>query len=340
MKKYYISLIVIILTMSCFVSGCSNKKSSLADAAQNHNIGVVVSSFDDTWLTLVRNQLYDMAENNRTKIDIWTAENSQKLENEKVNNLIKRKVNVLAVNLVKPSAASKLVDIAKKADIPIVFFNIQPSINALKKWNRSYYVGAIGKKSGLLQGQILGSYFKRKPTKDGIIHYLMIKGENGNSDTIVRTKYSVKAMQDMGLKLEKTAEITASWQREKASQEVDNLLGNPNKRIDCIIANNDDMALGAIDALKEKAYFNKGHYMPVVGVDATSTAVNAIKSGTLLGTVLNDAKNQGSAIFKLANVLADGKTPSYKNCGYKIVSRKYIWIDYKRITKENIGDVK
>lgn len=110
--------------------------------------------------------------------------------------------------------------------------------------------------------------------------------------------------------------------------------------IDCVISNNDDMAMGAIDALKNKGYFKDGKYVPVVGVDATTAAINSIKEGALLGTVLNDYKNQAKAVFNLAVVLANGKTPTEENIKYAITDNKYVWVDYKMIAKGNTDDVK
>ena len=84
-----------------------------------------------------------------------------------------------------------------------------------------------------------------------------------------------------------------------------------------MLANNDNMALGAIEALKANGYFGDGgKYMPVVGVDATAPALESHRAGELLGTVLNDAMNQGKATFNLACVLAGGGTPTAENTGY------------------------
>lgn len=80
--------------------------------------------------------------------------------------------------------------------------------------------------------------------------------------------------------------------------------------------------------------------MPVVGVDATAPALEALQEGTLLGTVLNDANNQGKASVLLASVLAKGDTPSKDNIGFDITDNQYVWIPYKKITKDNINDAK
>ncbi len=334
MRRNMAIIISGLLLIGFIFSGCTVKES---ESVQN-GVGVVVAKFDDTWRTSVRNELYKLSQG-KMKIDIWSSDGSQKTENEKVEALIKNKVKVLVINLVETSGADEIIAMAKKADIPVIFFNTEPSSEALKKWNKVYYVGAKGEQSGSMQGSILAGYFKNKPTKDGIVRYVMLKGQAGHPDMAARTEYSVKALQSEGLKLQEVASVNADWERSKAQQQMEQILA-AQSNIDCVIANNDDMALGAIDALKEKGYFSGGRYIPVVGVDALGSGINALQNGTLLGTVLNDAESQGKAIFELAAVLAEGKLPDKNNIGNSITDEKYIWIDYKIITKENIGDAK
>jgi methyl-galactoside transport system substrate-binding protein len=214
----------------------------------------------------------------------------------------------------------------------------------MKKWDKVYYVGARAEQSGTMEGQLIADYFKKNPdadkNKDGIIQYVMLKGEPGHQDAELRTKFAIKAIEDAGFKVEKVAEDTAMWDRVKGQEKMAAFLAAHGDKIEVVIANNDDMALGAIEALKAKGYFKDGKMMPVVGVDATAPALKALEDGTLLGTVLNDANNQGKATFNLANVLAQGQTPNKDNVGYEIADGKYVWIAYKKITKENIAEAK
>jgi methyl-galactoside transport system substrate-binding protein len=128
------------------------------------------------------------------------------------------------------------------------------------------------------------------------------------------------------------------WDRPKAQEKMAAWLSAYAGQIEVVFANNDDMALGAIEALKAAGYFKAGKFMPVVGVDATAPALQALKDGTLLGTVLNDAKNQGKATAMLSIVLAKGEKPTKENVGYEIKDGKYVWVDYKPITKANMAD--
>lgn len=339
MKVYNKKFFACILIVSFLITGCSSTKGLSTNLTSKPVIGVVVASFDDTWRTSLRNELYEMAKDN-AEMDIWSSDNSQDTQNKKIDALIANKVNVLAVNLVDKSAAAPIIEKAKEANIPLIFFNVPPSDEDLKLWDKVYYVGAKGEQSGIMQGQMLANYFKNNPPKDGVINYVMIKGPDGHPDAASRSKYSVKSLEDSGFKVEKLSEGIASWERENAQEIMKNFISTYGDNIDCVIANNDDMALGSIDALKEKGYFKDKKFIPVVGVDGNNSTISFLKEGTLLGTVLNDAIGQGKAIFNLAAVLSSGQSPNKDNYSNEITDNKYIWIDYKTISKENISDIK
>lgn len=347
MKKYLKGLLVSSLLVGTMITGCSNSEAPKTDAASETKaqsfIGVAIYKFDDTFMTGVRNAISQAAEG-KAQIEIVDSQNSQPTQNDKVDLFITKKANALAINPVDRTAAGVIIDKAKAANTPVVFFNREPLPEDMQKWDKVYYVGAKAEESGTISGQLLVDYFKAHPeadkNKDGVIQYVMLKGEPGHQDAELRTKYSIKAIEDAGLKVEKVAEDTAMWDRVKGQEKMAAFLAANGDKIEAVLANNDDMALGAIEALKAKGYFKDGKYMPVVGVDATAPALKALEEGTLLGTVLNDAVNQGKATFNIANVLAQGQTPSMENTGYEIVDGKYVWVPYKKITKENINDAK
>jgi methyl-galactoside transport system substrate-binding protein len=307
------------------------------------NIGVAIYKFDDTFMTGVRNAISDAAKD-KAKVDIVDSQNSQPTQNDKVDLFITKKVNALAINPVDRTAAGVIIDKAKAANIPVVFFNREPLADDMKKWDKVYYVGAKAEESGTMEGQLIADYWKKHPeadkNKDGVLQYVMLKGEPGHQDAELRTKFSIKAVEDAGIKVQKLAEDTAMWDRVKGQEKMAAFLAANGDKIEAVFANNDDMALGAIEALKAAGYFKDGKYIPVVGVDATAPALKALEEGTLLGTVLNDAKNQGKATLNLAAALAQGQTPSKDNIGYDIVDGKYVWVPYKKITKDNMNDAK
>jgi methyl-galactoside transport system substrate-binding protein len=311
-------------------------------APKSVTIGCAIYKYDDTFMTGVRNAIDAAAKELKTKVNIVDSQNSQPTQNDQVQLFITKKVNSLAINPVDRTAASVIIDKAKKAKLPVVFFNREPLPEDMKKYDKAYYVGAVAAESGTMKGQLVVDYFKAHPeadkNKDGVIQYVMLKGEPGHQDAELRTKYSVKCIEDAGFKVEKLHEDTGMWNRVNGQEKMAAFLAASGDKIEVVLANNDDMALGAIEALKAAGYFKDGKYMPVASVDATAPALQALKDGTLLGTVLNDAKNQGKATLKLAYVLARGQKPTKANVGYDIVDGKYIWVPYKPITLANIKD--
>ena len=310
-------------------------------AASKIEIGCAIYKFDDTFMTGVRNAIAEAAKD-KAKVDIVDSQNSQSTQNDRVDMFITKRMNALAINPVDRTAAGVIVEKAEKANIPVVFFNKEPLPEDMQKWDKVYYVGARAEESGTMSGQIIVDYWKSHPEADkngdGVLQYIMIKGEPGHQDAELRTEFSIKAVTDAGIPVEKLAEDTGFWNRVQGQEKMAAFLAAHGDKIEAVFANNDDMALGAIEALKAAGYFKDGKFMPVVGVDATAPAIQALKDGTLLGTVLNDAVNQGRATFNLSYLLAQGETPTSENSGYEISEGKYVWVPYQMVTPENVKD--
>lgn len=337
MKRISALLLVMVLVVS--FAGCSKQAST-----DEMTIGCAIYKFDDTFMTGVRNAISDAAEG-KAKVDIVDSQNAQSTQNDKVDLFITKKVSSLAINPVDRTAAGVIIDKAMGKDIPVVFFNREPLPEDMKKWDKVYYVGAKAEESGTISGQLMVDYWNANKdiadkNGDGVLQYVMLKGEPGHQDAELRTKYSIQAVEDAGIKVEKLAEDTAMWDRVKGQEKMAAFLASQGDNIEAVFANNDDMALGAIEALKAAGYFTGDKYMPVIGVDATAPALKALEEGTMLGTVLNDAKNQGAATFNLSYVLAKGETPTSENIGFDLVDGKYVWVPYKKITKDNMDDAK
>ncbi|MDR0270693.1 galactose ABC transporter substrate-binding protein [Paenibacillus sp.] len=337
MKKIT-SVLLASALLGSVMAGCSSGADS-----EKPSIGVAIYKFDDTFMTGVRNSIKTNAAD-IAKVDIVDSQNSQPTQNDKVDLFISKKAKALVINPVDRTAAGVIIDKAKAANIPVVFLNREPLPEDMKKWDKVYYVGAKAEESGTMSGELIADYWKSHPEADkngdGVLQYIMLKGEPGHQDAELRTKYSIEAIEKAGIKVEKLEEDTAMWDRVKGQEKMAAFLGAHGDKIEAVLANNDDMALGAIEALKAAGYFKDGKTMPVVGVDATAPALQALEDGTMLGTVLNDANNQGKAAVALATVLAKGETPSKENIGFDITDNQYVWIPYKKITKDNISDAK
>lgn len=353
MKKNYKKWLAtgVLLTVStgilgaCGARGGGDSKDDSAKGSNNTMIGSAIYKFDDTFMTGVRTAMTDQAKEKKIDLELVDSQNKQPTQNEQVDTFITKGVGALAINPVDRTAAGPLIDKAKAKDLPIVFLNREPEKTDMDSYDKVWYVGAKAEQSGTLSGEIIADYFKENKTadknNDGKIQYVMLQGEPGHQDATLRTEYSIKAIEDAGFKADKLAADTAMWDKAKATDLMKSFItGQGLDKIEAVICNNDDMALGAVEALKAEGY-NSGDeskYVPVVGVDSTSPALEAMKDGSLLGTVLNDAKNQGQATINIANAAIQGEEINEKTVGFPVTDEKYVWIDYVKVTKDNYKD--
>lgn len=172
-------------------------------------------------MTGVRNAI-DTAAKGIATVDIVDSQNSQPTQNDKVDLFVTKKYDGMLINPVDRTAAGVIIDKAKTADIPVVFLNREPLPEDMKKWDKVYYVGAKAEESGTMSGQLIVDYWKAHPEADkngdGVLQYVMLKGEPGHQDAELRTTYSIQAIEDAGIKVEKLAEDTAMWDRVKGQE--------------------------------------------------------------------------------------------------------------------------
>ncbi|MFA5448592.1 MAG: substrate-binding domain-containing protein, partial [Sphaerochaeta sp.] len=158
------------------------------------------------------------------EVEVVDSMNIQATQNEKVDLFITKGMKAMQINPVDRTAAGTIIDKAKKANIPVVFFNREPLEEDMAKWDKIYYVGARAEESGTMSGQIIADYWKAHPEMDkngdGVLQYIMLKGEPGHQDAELRTEYSIKALQDAGIRVQKLAEDTGMWDRVKGQEKM------------------------------------------------------------------------------------------------------------------------
>ena len=332
MKKVLVALLVMTALGSAVFAGGGSQRAGSGQP----EIGVAIYKFDDTFMSYTRNAIEQNAQG-KAVVTTVDSQNAQPTQNDQVDQFITKKMKAIAINPVDRTAAGAIIDKAKAGNVPVVFFNREPFADDMNKWDKVYYVGAKAEESGTMQGEIVAEYWKANPAADkngdGVIQYIMLKGEPGHQDAELRTEFSIKAVQAAGLKVQLLAEDTAMWDRPRAVEKMDAFWARFGDQIEVVFCNNDDMALGVIESLRKVGFFSGGRYLPVVGVDATAPALQALSEGSLLGTVLNDAQNQGKATFDISYALATGASPA--NAGWTITDGKYVWVPYQKVTRDN-----
>lgn len=339
MKRRALLVLPIIATL--LLGGCGKGTTGGGGTtAAKTKIGVAIYKYDDNFMSFVRRAI-ETAGKGKADLIVNDSQNDQAKQLDQIDTMISKGVKCLAINLVDPKAAPTVISKAKAANIPVVFFNKEPETSVLKSYDKAVYVGTTSKESGILQGQLISEQWNKNKdkwdkNKDGKIQYVLLKGEPGHPDAEARTKYVIDTIKGAGINVDELAIDTAMWDTAKATDKMDAWLAKQGDKIEMVIANNDAMALGAVASLEKTGYFKNDKYMPVVGVDAIPDALTKINSGEMLGTVLNDAKNQGQATFDIAYNFASGKDAT-AGTKWKLESDKAVRVPYVAITKANIN---
>ena len=308
-------------------------------------VGVALYLQEDTFLSTVVQNMEQLARSReeamgiKINLNLADARSSQASQNEQVDRFLQQEYDVICVNLVDRTAAAVIVDKAQSAGVPLIFFNRQPVEEDLDRWDQAYYVGSKADRAGILQGQIVLEAWKKDPAAldrsgDGVLQYVMLEGEPGHQDALLRTEYCVKTLVDAGVAVEKLDSNNADWSRGQATLRMQQWLETYGDEIEVVFANNDDMALGAIDACLA-AGRTEAELPFIVGVDATPPALEAVAQGTLKGTVQNDAAGQAESILDLCCALARGREAA---SAVELEDGKYVWLEYTAVTAENLKD--
>ncbi|MCR5526657.1 MAG: galactose ABC transporter substrate-binding protein [Lachnospiraceae bacterium] len=334
--KFFLGISTVIIFL--LTTGCAEKEE------QTKGIKVGVSLYDahDTFLSELMNEFNESITEEANKqgvtisVEIEDSESSQAKQNSAVQRLIEQnECDVVCVNLVDRTDPTVIIDTAQQHDVPVIFFNRELVEGDLERWDKLYYVGADARQSGVFEGELAAEAFLENKeydkNGDGVIQYVMLEGEAGHQDAIVRTETSVSTLIDNDLKVDKLASVIANWNRAQASSKMGALIEEYGDSIELVLANNDDMALGAIDAY-DSAEVKKNKRPVIVGIDGTNDGKSAVKSGDMYGTVYNDKEGQADAMVDLIMALAVKKDMS----GINFTDERYIRLPYAKIGQQDM----
>jgi len=336
-----IGCIIAALTLLLMLPACR----AGGESSPTLRIGVALYQQEDTFIDTVARELQRVAleeeQTRNVKINLYITDGkeSQTTQNEQVDRFLERGYDVICVNIVDRTAAAVIIDKAQAAGVPVIFFNREPVEEDLRRWKHAYYVGLPAGDAGILQGELVLDAWRSHEEAldrngDGVLQYVMLEGEPGHQDALLRTEYCISTLTGAGVATEKLASDAANWQRGQAAVRMRQWLREYGTDIEVVFANNDDMALGAIDACTE-AGLDKSTMPFIVGVDATPPALEALREGTLKGTVRNDATGLAENIMGLAVSLSAGGEPSQN---VTLTDGSYVWLQYEAVTAESLKD--
>ncbi len=338
MKK----ILAIILTLSvltfslCSCFGSNDDGGNNGGTGKNGEISVFYYTFSDTYISSVRSNLGRILSDAGLRYNDYDANGNQTTQTEQVQTAIAKGASALVVNVVDTGsndAASNIIDLARAKNIPVIFFNRSVDEAVVSSYDKCVFIGTDYEMAGHMQGEMIGNYLVDNYdtvdlNKDGKISYVMFKGQEGNMEAIARTQYGVedcnKVLTENGYpELEfydpsntnkYLVDQDGLWSSASATNYMSTILARFSEAggnmVELIIANNDEMALGAVAALQGAGYNNgSGKNIPVFGVDATDAARSAISDGSMVGTIKQDAENMAISIERVTMNLIDGDDP-------------------------------
>ena len=295
----------------------------LGTTAMAETVGVSMAKFDDNFLTVLRNGIQKSADGSGVTVQIEDAQNDVAKQLDQIKNFVASGVDAIIVNPVDTSATQAMSDAAAAAGVALVYVNRQP-INVDTLPEKQAFVASNEVDSGTLETKEVCRLFKEAGKTEANVYVMM--GELSNQAAVQRTAdiHDVIGGADCGVKINIIDEQTANWSRDEAQNLMTNWLST-GAAFDGVIANNDEMAIGAIQAMKAASIDMKS--VVVGGVDATQDALAAMQAGDLDVTVFQNAAGQGAGALDAALKLSKGEAVEKK-----------VWVPFELVTPANVAD--
>lgn len=296
----------------------------LGSAVTADTIGVSMARFDDNFLTVLRNGMEEFAAGmDGVELQIEDATDDVAKQLDQINNFIASGVDAIIVNAVDTSATEAMSNAAASAGVPLVYVNRQP-VNVDTLPDNQAFVASNEIESGTLAAFEACQLLRAAGLAGGAQGYLLM-GQLSNQAAVQRSKDVDDILGiDMCNFITLIDRQTANWSRDEAQDLMTNFMSS-GESFDVVFANNDEMAIGAIQAMKAGGMDMAD--VVVVGVDATQDALLAMQAGDLDATVFQDAAGQGSGAVNAALALAAGEDVDQK-----------VYIPFVLVTPENVGD--
>jgi methyl-galactoside transport system substrate-binding protein len=319
---------LVLVAAAILLASCSQR------APVKPKIGIALHSFDDAASVAIRRSVETEALD-KADLAIIDGQNQQSAQDLQVDAFFERKIGALAIAPVDISDLAPLIGKAKARATPIVFFDRRPSDEAMRSWDKLYFVGSREAEAGTAQGEMLAAYWKAEPTadrnRDGVAHFLALDGDSGGPPSSLLAEAFSKALAAAGIRSER---LTFASKGRTALETAAAAIAAYGDGIEAVICADYASTLGTIAAFEAAGYFKPRRAMSIVGLgegEPPPSISGAITSGKLVGTVYSDLGDQGKAVFDLAFALARGSDPS--RVGWRITDAKYVWIPFKTFAR-------
>lgn len=343
MKKKLLS----VLMAAVMVAGVGGVGAAQVKADDEKILGAGIYSASDNFNSYIGKAITNACDG-IFKTNIEDGQNDQSTQNNQVDTMLAKGASVVAVSVCDVTAAPTLIQKCKDAgNVPIIFFNKEiTDYDVINSYENAYQVTSTGGDYGAsIQAQMVIDYWKGHPEMDkngdGKLQLVYLMGDPGHTASQPRCDYLKSTIEDAGIEIDLLAEDTGMWVTATAKEKMDAWVSKYGDEIECCVAGNDAMALGALSAVEAAGFNTDGEesskYIPIYGIDALPEILSKIESGEITGSVLQDAKTQGQTIVKMAENLTNGKDAMDGIEGVEMEEEaKAVRVPYQAITKDNL----
>ena len=343
MKKKLLS----VLMAAVMVAGVGGVGAAQVKADDEKILGAGIYSASDNFNSYIGKAITNACDG-IFKTNIEDGQNDQSTQNNQVDTMLAKGASAVAVSVCDVTAAPTLIQKCKDAgNVPIIFFNKEiTDYDVINSYENAYQVTSTGGDYGAsIQAQMVIDYWKEHPEMDkngdGKLQLVYLMGDPGHTASQPRCDYLKSTIEDAGIEIDLLAEDTGMWVTATAKEKMDGWVSKYGDEIECCVAGNDAMALGALSAVEAAGFNTDGEesskYIPIYGIDALPEILSKIESGEITGSVLQDAKTQGQTIVKMAENLTSGKDAVDGIEGVEVEEEaKAVRVPYQAITKDNL----
>jgi len=316
MKKLGLILMVLVLAMGMVFAAPKAEDGKLV-------MGALIRNLNETFVRDYADNLQKLADANDVELRIMDGNSDVATQLDQLNTLLTQGVKYFVIIPQDTGVTEQMAEAIYAKGGAAAFSNIPPSVEALKVGENFFFASSPETVAGDFQAQIIDDYFTKYPEKapGKEVKMLLIYGQLGHIVQISREKGLLDGLEKRGYKVTIVASDTANWGAAEAQAKMDAWIAAHDGEFNFVVGQNDDMALGAIESMLTNKYTDDPNdvtkdtngdgtvlRVPVIGVDATETALRSIKESKMLGTVLQDSAAQALTAFELVYEVATNGT--------------------------------
>ncbi|OOM14201.1 galactose ABC transporter substrate-binding protein [Clostridium saccharobutylicum] len=314
-KSILVMLIIFVLIITTEIQTFSSPISR-----KTINVGIILFSLDNSAATQLKKEFDNLQNEYSVKVSVFNPQNNLSVQDEMLDSLLKNKIDLIIAMPAdtKENAVRNFIERVKPYNTPLVMFNIPPDVvtKVLKDYNRVAFAIPASDKTGEMQGEIVRDLWNNKSiideNGDNILQYVLVRGPKEDVIADKRTQGVTSTLKSSGIKTELLQSFATNWTEAVAKSYIENIFLTYGDKIEAIIANDDDLALGAVKGLQEYGYNtgNKSKYIPVFGLSGTPEAINLIDKELMSGTIIVDLKKVAEDLYAIGNNLINNANPT------------------------------